>query len=94
MDEIKITVSQYKKLTSLIKRIRYIQEEWCENINEENLRKINTYKHRSDAYIILEALQCFLWEKEDNLNNLYDNMSCKWEPLEIKPEDKKNDKTN
>lgn len=82
MNTIELSNKNYKQITSLCSRIRNTREEWCKNVNSE-LAKINTYKNQVDATIIIEALEHYLWEEEEELENLFDHM-----------EDKENDENN
>lgn len=66
------TKVEERKISHLIKKIRLSREQWCEMVNED-LKKINTYEGKTDNEIIIEALQHFLWDEEDELETLYDH---------------------
>lgn len=93
MEKIKlmVTENQAKRIFNLVKKIRITREEWCDMVNE-NLRKINTYENKTDAFIIIEALKHYLYDEEDEVENIYESLTEN-QPKQI-PKEEKNDKAN
>lgn len=82
MKTINTTEKEFARINALIKKIRITREEWCELIDNENLKKNNTYEKYSDIEIIIDALNGLLCEEEWEVHDL------------IEKEKEKNDKAD